>query len=828
MSGRKQFTAAETQRAQGRADNLKFQINNLRYETTNLKLLSSALSLRPLRLCGELHLRPTTLSFPATRIFAGAFLLFLCFITAIAQSSTTHLEGIVLDQTGAPITRAEVILKNESIVIAEVMTDADGRFKIDADTTPDATLSVRAQGFAQFDGKLSTIQTNLLGMEITLAPATISEQVTVTATRTETRIADTAASIVSLSSTELSTTAAATLDDALRQVPGFSLFRRSGSRTANPTSQGVSLRGTGASGASRAIVLADGIPLNDPFGGWIYWNRVPRTSINSIEVLRGGASHLYGSAALGGVVNIFTREARRAPTLLLETSYGNQQTVDASLFAAGRKGQWGASIGAETFHTNGYIIVDERERGRVDVAANSRSTVARLMLERKFSSNASVFASANVFGEARSNGTPLQINRTHIRQFIAGGNWQTTRAGAFTLRAYGGTQVFDQTFSAVNADRSLETLTRLQRVPAQSTGLSVQWSRAVLKKQTFIAGLEAQEVRGASDELVYVGGRAVSLVGAGGRERTVGLFFEDILRLTPDLFVTAGARIDRWRNFDALSATRPFSPAPSTSTAFPDRSETAFSPHLSLLYKPADNFSLYVSATRAFRQPTLNELYRSFRVGDVLTLFNENLRAERLNNGEAGASFTFFNQKLNTRAAFFWTEIARPVANVTLTVTPNLITRQRQNLGRTRSRGIELEWDARLTNRLNVSGGYLFADAIVSSFPVNTALEGLLIPQVPRHQLTFQARYVNPSIITFGLQGRASSSQFDDDQNRLRLESYFTLDAIISRRLTRKVEAFIAAENIFNQRYSVGLTPVRTIGPPLLMRFGFRLHFGEK
>ena len=348
------------------------------------------------------------------------------------------------------------------------------------------------------------------------------------------------------------------------------------------------------------------------------------------------------------------------------------------------------------------------------------------------------------------------------------------------------------------------------------------------KAQTFIAGLEAREVRGTSDEIAYVGGRATSLIGAGGRERTVGLFFEDIIRLTPSLFVTAGARLDRWRNFDALSTTRPLSSAPSSLIAFPDRSETAFSPHLSLLYKLASNLSLYASATRAFRQPTLNELYRSFRVGDVLTLANENLRAERLTSGEAGANFNSFNQKLNVRGTFFWTEITQPVANVTLTVSPTLITRQRQNLGRTRSRGLELEWDARLTNHLTVTGGYLFADATVLSFPVNTALEGLLIPQVPRHQLTFQARYINPSLITIGLQGRASSAQFDDDQNRLRLERYFTLDAIVSRRITRNVEAFIAAENIFNQRYSVGLTPVRTIGPPLLVRFGFRLRLGSQ
>jgi outer membrane receptor protein involved in Fe transport len=773
------------------------------------------------------NLSRARLSSAAARVFAVALWLLLCTAIAPAQSSNTTFSGIVQDQTGAPITQASITLRNDAAVIAEATTDREGRFKIDAAATPTAMLMVRAQGFAHFESRLGEIQTNLLGMEIVLAPAPLSEQVTVTATRTETRLGETAASVVALSSTELSTTAAVTLDDSLRQVPGFSLFRRSGSRTANPTTQGVSLRGTGASGASRAIVMADGIALNDPFGGWIYWSRVPRASINSIEVLRGGASHLYGSGALGGVVHIFTSKPR-SPIFLLETSYGNQQTADASLFAAGSKGGWGASLSAELFRTDGYVIVDERERGSVDIPANSRNAVARLMIERRFANESSAFASVNVFGEARSNGTPFQTNRTHIRQFAIGGDWQSGQAGAFTLRAYGGTQVFDQNFSAVSSDRNFETPTRVQRVPAQSTGISIQWSRAVLKRQTFIAGLEAREVRGASDEIAYVGGRPTSLVGAGGRERTIALFFEDIIRLTPDLFITAGARFDRWRNYAALSATRPFSSAPASSTAFPDRSETAFSPHLSLLYKLKNNLSLYASATRAFRQPTLNELYRSFRVGDVLTLANENLRAERLTSAEAGANFHHFSQKLNVRAAFFWTGISLPVANVTLTITPALITRQRQNLGRTRSRGLELEWDARLTKHLTISGGYLFADATVQSFPVNTALEGLLIPQVPRHQLTFQARYINPALITLALQGRASSSQFDDDQNRLSLEKYFTLDAFASRRLTRQVEAFAAFENLFNQRYSVGLTPVRTINSPRLVRFGFRLRLGSQ
>jgi outer membrane receptor protein involved in Fe transport len=246
------------------------------------------------------------------------------------------------------------------------------------------------------------------------------------------------------------------------------------------------------------------------------------------------------------------------------------------------------------------------------------------------------------------------------------------------------------------------------------------------------------------------------------------------------------------------------------------------------LFKQSARLSLFASAYRAFRQPTLNELYRSFRVGNVQTLANENLRAERLTGGEAGALVNALAERLSVRGTFFWTEITRPVANVTLSVTPNLITRQRQNLGRTRARGLELETEARFNKRWTLTSGYLLADSVVTRFPANTALEGLRVPQVARHQFTFQLRYTNPARLTLGLQGRASSAQFDDDQNLLRLAPYFTIDALVSRPLKRGVTVFAAAENLFNQRYDIGRTPVLTQGPPLLVRAGLRLQFGAK
>src|SRR5436190_7788908 len=163
----------------------------------------------------------------------------------------------------------------------------------------------------------------MFAIALILAQTAVSDAITVTATRTETRVADTPSSVVVLSKETIANSAAATTDDALRQVAGFTLFRRAGSRVANPTAQGVTLRGIGASGASRALVLDDGVPLNDPFGGWVYWSRVPRQAIERVEVVRGGASDLYGSGAMGGVVQFIRRTDAGASG---EVSYGEQRS----------------------------------------------------------------------------------------------------------------------------------------------------------------------------------------------------------------------------------------------------------------------------------------------------------------------------------------------------------------------------------------------------------------------------------------------------------------------------------------------------------------------
>jgi outer membrane receptor protein involved in Fe transport len=223
----------------------------------------------------------------------------------------------------------------------------------------------------------------------------------------------------------------------------------------------------------------------------------------------------------------------------------------------------------------------------------------------------------------------------------------------------------------------------------------------------------------------------------------------------------------------------------------------------------------------------LNELYRAFRMGNVLTEANANLTAERLTGAEAGADAFAFRRKLNLRGNFFWDDIVNPIANVTLTTTPSLITRQRQNLGRTRSRGIQLDAVARLSNTVQISGGYEFVDATVLQFPSETTLIGLRVPEVPRHQFTLQGRWT-PGRFTLSVQGRYSGAQFDDDQNTLPLDRYFTVDLLAGRSLGHDLEVFGAFDNLLDQRYTVALTPTTNLGPPFLARIGLRLNYPRR
>ncbi len=750
--------------------------------------------------------------------------LWVTILFALPVSAQT-ISGIVTDANKAPIESAEISLLDQTKILARTNSDAEGKFSIDLQNTNNSLLQVKANGFSSFSRILPLDFSETL--DIILEPQIVRDEVTVSITRAESRLSETPASIVVLNRETLDATAAQTVDDSLRQIAGFTLFRRSSSKTSNPTTQGANLRGLSGSGASRAAVLFDGLSLNDAFGGWTFWSRVPTIAVEQAEVLRGGASAFYGNAALSGAVNLITTKAEKdEPILRFQTSAGTQNTFDGSVFAAYAPGNWSFDLAAETFQTAGYVPIAAEQRGAIDTKSNSRHNNAILTIGRKFNENARIFARGNLFAERRDNGTSLTNNRTYFRQAATGADFANDKLGVFQFRSFVEKQVYDQTFSAISNNRNTETLSRIQRVPSQAFGANLFWSK-VFGVHVVSSSFEFREVRGFTDEIVYANNRAVSLIGSGGRERTFSVFAQDVWRVSGKLNISFGGRFDAWENKNALSANRNLSNNLTSVTNFPDRNENAFSPRIAALYQINPNFSFVAAYSKSFRAPTLNELYRAFRVGNVLTLANENLKSERADTCETGLNFTGFSQKLSLRGNFFIAEISRPVVSITTTSAPNLITRQRQNVGQTRSRGFELDAEFSPFAKLKFSAGYLLVDSRVTDFSANPLLIDKFLPQVARQQLTFQMFYRPQSKLSFSLQGRISDAQFEDDLNTLRLRPFFTLDAFASYRFD-KFEIFTAIENVFNNRYDVGLTPSRTVAAPRFVRVGLRFNLGSK
>jgi outer membrane receptor protein involved in Fe transport len=753
--------------------------------------------------------------------FSQAVFIFLL-LSWNAQAQQVAISGMVQDATGAAISGARVTLRFSDST-STVYTSLEGKFSFIAPMGASGSITVAAKGFSPAErtwrGSSEGTQLNFV-----LRGVAQGERVVVSATRSELKLSEVPGSAVELSPEDLSANAGLTLDDVLRQVPGFSLFRRSSSRVANPTTQGVSLRGLGASGPSRALVLEDGVPLIDPFGGWVYWDQVPRAELSSVEVFRGGESNLYGSDALGGVIQFLTR-VPTAPSFSVDTSYGTENTPDLSVWAGTKVSRWDFEAATDMSRTDGYILVPSSQRGIVDTAANSKHATVDAGVGYQMSDTGRAFLRGTFFDESRNNGTPLQRNSTGTGVATAGINTGIGEHDSVIARVSGQVEGYDQTFSSIGSNRNSEALTDVQHVPSQEGSAAVQWNHE-LKNHMLIGGVDGQEIMGASDEQLFSSKTGAHFANniAGGRQRSTGLFGEDIFHLASKWTVIAGARWDDWNNFNGSTVRIALPAGTAGGQLFPNRSETSFSPRLSLMRNLGGNAALWVAGYRAFRAPTLNELYRSFRQGSIVTNNNPLLRAERLTGAETGVRATAFNQKVESRGTMFWADIVNPVSNVTLSSTPTLITRERENLGRIRSLGAELDGIVHVSNSIQISAGYQFTHAYV----VNStqSLVGKLVPEVPKQQLTWEARYWNPTRIMLSIEGRFASSQFDDDLNTLVLGRYYVMDLFAGRQFRGGFVAYAAVENLLNQRYAVAIaSPVQNLGPPILARIGLRYDF---
>lgn len=291
-----------------------------------------------------------------------------------------------------------------------------------------------------------------------------------------------------------------------------------------------------------------------------------------------------------------------------------------------RFGPWTFSAVGETEGSDGAFVVAASDRGLVDTPATLKFSNGSVRADRKLGNDSRIFGSGGLFAEQRNNGTALQVNSTHIGS-LAGGLDTLAGKSVFAFRVYEQGEHYHQSFSAIAPDRNSENLTRWQTVPSDEIGFSAQWSRPVHSAQA-TAGVDGRFIHGESDETTFSSGTATSRVTAGGRSNLMGAFGEISAQLFRPLRASAGVRVDWWDNKDGFNRTVPIASGAAKFLYFPLHTESAISPRGGLVYDLANQWQLTATAYGAFRAPSLNELYRTFRLGNVMTLANEGLTAE--------------------------------------------------------------------------------------------------------------------------------------------------------------------------------------------------------
>ncbi len=731
------------------------------------------------------------------------------------------ISGMVSDGTGAPLAHASLRLKTAPAGATSVVTGNDGQFVMTVPAGRPVVLHVEAAGFRSEDVPVSGQST--MALKIVMTPAGPQETVTVSAYGTPLRLSKTPASTLVLSSAALSQTTGQSLDDRLRQVAGFELFRRTSSLVSNPTSQGVSLRGLGSTAASRTLVLSDEDPLNDPYGGWIHWDEVPELVVQSATIVRGGASDLYGSSAIGGVVDL-TAVRPEGNSFQMLSSYGSLNTFDEAGLGTAQRGKWAGLAAGGVLLTDGYTLVAPEVRGPVDVNSNVHAQNGRVELNREFLGTGHGFVRANVLNEARSNGTPLTPNGTRLWRIESGADWSDASGGSLLVRLHGTADHYRQAFSSIAVGRGSEAVTRFVETPATELGGTVRWTQALRPNLLVLGGADTRDVRAVDEEVGFsttgkTKGEATSLKDITARQRQTGLYGE-VLWTPKDWTISAGARMDFFRTFDA----REYFP---TVLAEPRVSENVFDPRIGVLRHLTPTLAVTGSAFRAYRAPTENELYRTGQVGQTTTLPNADLLSERATGWETGAVVSGHGALPSLRASYFWTEVNRPITALTLTTTATAITAQRENLGQIRSRGVSVDVESHPLRWLTATAGYQFANATVTRYRPNPLLPGKWIPQVAHNVGTLQLQAERQRIGLLRLEGRVSGHQFDDDANVQRLSGFFQMDGYASHSFPHGLDVYAEGQNLLDRTIQAGRTPVLTLGTPLVGIIGLKWRVGE-
>jgi outer membrane receptor protein involved in Fe transport len=625
-----------------------------------------------------------------------------------------------------------------------------------------------------------------------------------------------------------------TIDEMLAGEPSFSLYRRQSAMFGNPTSAGVSLRNTGATAASRTLVLLDGVPQNDPFGGWVYWARYNAAALESIRITPAARAVVWGSQSPAGVIQM-----NRRPVFenihAIKAGAGGQGTYAGSMMHQIADADGGKSFSFSAFglHSDGFYALDSSQRGPIDRKLDIDLWGADAGFAWQPAPGLTIEPRVSWYAEERGNGTPLARNSTDALDLSLrltaeqpDYSWQLT--GWHQRRE------FDSVFSSVNAARTAETLALDQYdVPGRGTGGSLvfQWDGA--DRWSFMAGADTRFISGETNETVGTFRDRE----AGGKQDFAGIFGSAEFQADPSTTLNMAARLDAWWLRDGRRIeTSLTNGAVLRSDDQPDRDGIEPSASLELTRQLGADVEARLAAGTGFRAPTLNELHRPFRVRNDIVEANPALDPERFINLEAGIEWQPA-ENLGIGLAFFHHWIRDAIANVPVTdpaeisaiigaVPPGGSLAQRRNVDEARVMGIEanVEWRPAEDITFDITG--LWSETRFSESRAQPLLEGQPFPQAPDLRLVAGGEWRPRDDLSFFADIEYGASQYDDALAARRIPDYTSARIGAIWRHGRGIYQ-IRVDNLFDEEIQTGLASngLRTYGAPRSLWLGAEWEF---
>lgn len=597
------------------------------------------------------------------------------------------------------------------------------------------------------------------------------------------------------------------LDQALRQVAGIQLFRRSDSTSGHPTSQGVTLRSLGGNAASRALLVLDGVPQSDPFGGWINWPAYDPESLRQVRVLRGGGSVIHGPGSIAGIIELssFAEEGANATV-----EAGSRQSLAGRSYVGIGAGPGRFTINVRGLRSEGFIPVTSGSRGLADRPAPYVQASARARWLTPLNAHTELQASGLAFVDDRERGLDFTGNRTRgadlSLRLVGSGGWQ------WTTTAYAQWREFRSSFASLGEARSRAERVALQdAVPSSGFGAAFELRPPMGKGTALRIGGDLRLTEGESRELyAFVAGNPTRRRVAGGKSASGGLF-ADLAWSRSALLLNGGIRLDYWEIRDGRLSERLIAGgAPTRDDDHAGRQGWRPTARAAALLDIGSGFAVRSAAYLGWRVPTLNELFRPFRAGADATAANPLLDPERLSGFELGIHYR--SSGLDLRATAFANRLSGAIGNVTLGQGPGTFPgvgfvagsyRERRNLDAVVVQGIEASAEARHGHwSLRLSASYNAAE--VRARKTARDLDGLRPAQTPKFSLSSGLTWQDGERVA-SLMASHVGHQYEDDLNRRRLPAATTLDGYFAWPVSRRTQLIARGENLLNETVVAGI-----------------------